>query len=209
MAPSSAARLWGGGSGIQFNLGWDPSSMAGVIQFNGLLHWRGSSRETPGLGVLRARSNDSSAERKSLPQSKCLDTLELGSPKIRHFSSNMPRRGRGVRFASKKFTSESPARGPIQGQEPTSCRHFFCAPCWREILAGSNSRRQCPMCRENCSTWLLSEFPDVLPRLRQVDRPLHVARSSRAPAWDLERYSYSPTLGHWIPYHPILDRRPS
>ena len=58
------------------------------------------------------------------------------------------------------FTLELPARGPIQGEDPTRCRHFFCSPCWREILVSPHSRWECPMCREDCSTWLVTEFSD-------------------------------------------------
>ena len=122
------------------------------------------------------------------------------------------------------FTSELPARGPIQGQAPTGCRHFFCSQCWREMMARPNSRQRCPMCRENCSTWLLKEFPAVLPRVRrgwrvpppeewhamQPSEGWHVLQppSSSRPTLASEEWNPAPP-GHpwWVPYHPILDRK--
>ena len=58
------------------------------------------------------------------------------------------------------FTLESPAKGPIQGEEPTRCRHFCCSDCWTEIFTHPDSSWLCPTCREDCTSWLVGEFTD-------------------------------------------------
>ena len=68
--------------------------------------------------------------------------------------------GQTCEICFESFTTDSPARGPIQGEAPTRCRHFCCAECWKEILRLPNSNMRCPMCREDCSTWLINEFAE-------------------------------------------------
>ena len=53
------------------------------------------------------------------------------------------------------FTAKSPARSPLLGDRATTCRHFACENCWKQIME-TQPREQwkCPQCRQDVQQWL-------------------------------------------------------
>ncbi len=105
--------------------------------------WVPSELKLAQLCGLKTLGGGSSFGNLNLSPRKCLDTLELGSPKILHFSSNMPRRGRGVRSASKTSLQSrqhvAPSRVKSRQDAGTSSAVHVGVKCWRIQTRGSNA----------------------------------------------------------------------
>ena len=62
-------------------------------------------------------------------------------------------------------------RSPLLGDHPTSCRHFCCRKCWRDIFCRDPPHWKCPICREPLTQWLADEVGATV-RIDRFDRHL-------------------------------------
>ncbi len=67
------------------------------------------------------------------------------------------------------FSEERPARGPITGDRPTTCRHFVCKCGWVQNARqeGGNELR-CAICREDITGWMISQTDIMIEAIGEV-----------------------------------------
>ena len=54
---------------------------------------------------------------------------------------------------------EKEADGPLLSDIPSKCTHFLCKQCWEKVAI---TNTECPICREDLSSWLLQNGTEPL-----------------------------------------------